>query len=175
MPKKLTYQELEERSQEFEKAEYKRQQSDLELQRRYKFEHLVSGISSKFAGIGSGRIDQVINRALSSISAFTEADRAYIFQFKKNTTRMDNTHEWCATGIEPQIENLKDMSVEEELPWFAEHIRRGDIFHVPDVSALPPEARMEREHFEAQNIQSLIVVAMETKKGDIWGHILNSE
>ena len=75
---------------------------------------------------------------------------------------MDNTHEWCSKGVTPQIENLKDIPVDEELPWFAEHIRRRDIFHVPDVAALPPEAQLEREHFEAQNIQSRIVVPMET-------------
>jgi len=164
MPKKLTYEELENRIQELEKAQDKRQQTELELQRRYRFEHLVSEISSEFAGIGSGSIDQIINRALSSISVFTEADRAYIFQFKNDTKRMDNTHEWCVAGVEPQIEHLKDISVDEELPWFAAHIKRREIFLVPDVAALPPEARLEREHFEAQNIQSLIVVPMETKK-----------
>lgn len=164
MPDKITYEELEKKIQELEMAEYRHQQTLLQLQRRYKFEHVVSEISSEFARIDGRGIDQLINRALSSISAFTEADRAYIFQFKNDTSKMDNTHEWCAAEIEPQIENLKDISIDTELPWFAEHIRRRKIFHVPDVAALPPEARLEQEHFQAQNIQSLIAVPMETKE-----------
>lgn len=170
MPKQFTYEELEKRIQELEESEYKKQQTDLELQRRYKFERLVSEISSEFARIGSRSINQAINRALSSIGAFTEADRSYIFQFKNDTARMCNTHEWCAAGVRPQVEDLKNISVDEELPWFAEHIRRCDIFHVLDVAALPPEARLEREHFEAQHIQSLIVVPMETK-GNLTGFL----
>ncbi len=164
MPEKLTHEELEKRIQELKKSEYKRRQIYLELQRRHKFERLVSEISSEFARIDSGSIDQVIDRALSSIGAFTKADRAYIFQFKEGSRRMKNTHEWCAEGIEPQIENLKNISIDEELPWFEECIRRRDVFHVPDVTALPPEGWLEREHFEAQNIRSLFVVPMETKE-----------
>ena len=162
MQKKPTYEELEQKIQELEKAGYKREQFDLELQRRLEFERIFSEISSELAVIGSEGIDQAIDRALSSISAFTKADRAYLFQFKNGMRRMDNTHEWCSEGVEPQIENLKDVVVDEELPWFAEHIRRRDIFQVPDVAALPSEAQLEREHLEAQNIQSLIVVPIET-------------
>lgn len=162
MSEKPTYEDLERRIQELEKAEYKRIQTDSELEHRLEFERIVSEISSELAAIGSEGIDQTIDRALSSIGAFTEADRAYLFQFKNDTTRMENTHEWCHEGVEPQIENLKNISMDDELPWFAEHIRRRDIFHVRDVAVLPPEAQLEREHFETQNIKSLIVVPMET-------------
>jgi len=164
MHSKPTYEELLIKIQELEKLEYKRNQTALELKHRYKFEKIIAEISSEFVGIRTESIDKVIDRALSLIGTFTEADRAYIFQFKNDTMLVDNTHEWCAVGVEPQIENIKDIPVGEELPWFAGHIRRRNTFHVPDVAALPPEARLEREHFEAQNIQSLIVVPMEMKE-----------
>ena len=44
--------------------------------------------------------------------------------------------------------NLKAISVDEEIPWFAEKIKKFEVFHVPQVAELPPEARAERKHFE---------------------------
>ena len=160
MPQKPTYEELEIRIKELEEAEYRRKQSDLELQRRLEFEHIVSRISSEFAGIGSENIDPAMDRALASIGAFTEADRAYIFQYKNDTTMADNTHEWCAAGIEPQIEKLKNIPINQEYPWFSEHMQRQAIFHIPDVTLLPPEARLERENFQSLDLKSLIIVPM---------------
>ncbi|MCF8127317.1 MAG: PAS domain S-box protein [Deltaproteobacteria bacterium] len=165
MAEKPTYEELEERIQELEKAEQKREQTELALQRRLAFEQLVKEISSEFARIrSSSSIDSAIDRALSSVGTFTGADRAYIFSFRNDDTRVDNTHEWCAEGIEPQIDHLKGIQIDERLPWFSKHIRNHEVFHVPDVGALPHDALLERKHFEAQNIQSLIVVPMETKE-----------
>jgi transcriptional regulator with GAF, ATPase, and Fis domain len=158
MAEKPTYEEL-------EKVEQKREQTELALQRRLAFEQLVKEISSEFAGIGDGSsIDSAIDRALSSVGTFTGTDRAYIFRFRNGDTRVDNTHEWCAESIEPQIGNLKDILIDEQLPWFSKQIRNHEVFHVPNVSTLPHDALLERKHFEEQNIQSLIVVPMEIKE-----------
>jgi two-component system, cell cycle sensor histidine kinase and response regulator CckA len=158
MPEEQTH----EKSKKLKSDEYERDRTRSTLQHRLDFEQLIAKISSEFAGIGGDSIDPAIDRALSSIGTFTGADRAYIFQFKNGGTRAENTHEWCAESVEPQIEKLKDIRIDEELPWFTKHIRKREVFHVPDVAALPPEALLERHHFEDQQIQSLIVVPMET-------------
>jgi PAS domain S-box-containing protein len=72
---------------------------------------------------------------------------------------MNNTHEWCAEGIEPQIQNLEELP-SDSLPWFMELVRRLEVFHVPRVADMPSKAKAEKEHFQAQGIQSLIVVPM---------------
>ena len=130
------------------------------LVRRSRFERLVGEISSEFLGMTSDRIDGGIERALAAIGAFSGADRAYVFLLRDNGALADNTHEWCADGIEPQIETLKDIPLHEVLPWFAEHIETRRVFHAPKVAELPSEAHPEREYFEALNIRSLIVVPM---------------
>ena len=162
MPEKPTHEALEKKIQELEKNAGVLQETESGVKYRLAFEQLIAEISSELAGARNEDIDSVINSGLASIGAFTMADRAYIFQFKENTNKVDNTYEWCADGIEPQIEILKDISIDEELPWFAEQIRHQQRFHVSDVATLPPAARLEREHFEAQGIQSLIVVPIKT-------------
>ena len=139
-----------------------RKRMESALTRRIDFEQIMSRISSDLAGAGSENVDTVINKTLAQVGTFTKADRAYVFQFQDDPALMDNTHEWCAGGIEPQIQNLKNINLDDNLPWFAERIRTCETFYAPDVGALPPEARRERLHFEAQGIQSLIVVPIET-------------
>ncbi len=133
------------------------------LVRRSRFERLVGEISSEFLGLTSDRIDGGIERALAAIGTFSGADRAYVFLLRDDGALAENTHEWCAEGIEPQSETLKDIPLHEELPWFAEHIERRQVFHVPKVGELPSEAHPERKYFKALDIRSLIVVPMFSK------------
>jgi PAS domain S-box-containing protein len=132
-----------------------------ELSRRLEFERLVSQISSGLAGLHSKKeIDVHINNALASVGKFSGADRAYVFRYSNEGKIADNTHEWCNDGIQPEIENLKGIYMEEKIPWFLEHMKKKDVFYVPDVSDMPPEAHLEQQHYKSQGIKSIIVVPM---------------
>jgi PAS domain S-box-containing protein len=72
---------------------------------------------------------------------------------------MDNTHEWCATGIKPQIENLKDLSVD-AFPSWMEKLRRFESIYIPSVDELPAEADPEKAILESQDIKSLIALPL---------------
>ncbi len=117
----------------------------------------VADIASRFVNIGSYRIDDEIISALESIGAIVKADRAYVFLFFDNLKKMRNTHEWCAEGIQPQIQNLQEIDIYKELPWLAEKILRQETINIPHVEKLPPEAKKEKEHFIQQSIVSLAV------------------
>ncbi len=130
------------------------------LRYRIAFERLVMKLSTNFINLPFGDIDDGINRALQEIGEFAGVDRSYIFLFDENGKLIDNTHEWCAPGIEPQIRKLKNIVVDEALPWFSRRVKNLEIVHVPIVEDLPPEASAERKEFERQSIQSLICVPM---------------
>jgi two-component sensor histidine kinase len=70
---------------------------------------------------------------------------------------MNNTHEWCAEGVEPHIERLQRQPVE-EFGYSMQWLKQGEVFHVPDVAELPPEAGRERKEFEIEGIRTLINV-----------------
>lgn len=137
-----------------------KKRAEEELARHMEFERLIGKISSDLLKLRLKDLDKGIENALASIGSFAGVDRAYVFLFHKDDDLADNTHEWCAEGIVPQIENLKGISVGEELPWFDKHIQMRDVFKIEDISAMPQEAMAEREHFAAQGIQSIIVVPM---------------
>lgn len=135
-----------------------RKQTVEELRRREAFERIVAQVSSALVDVG--KLDEGINHALDAIGRFCTVDRAYVFLIRADGRTIDNTHEWCAEGIEPRIGNLQGIVVADELPWFWRHMQDRKTFHVTAVRDLPPEACLEKKHFEAQDIQALIVVPM---------------
>ena len=129
------------------------------LQRRSAFENLVTAISTRFINLGSEEIDDGITQALRQIGEFTAVDRSYVFLFSEDRARFGCSHEWNAPGIQPQIDGLQDLPVE-EWKWSNAQILDGQVLHIPRVADLPAEAAAERREFERQGIQSLIVVPM---------------
>lgn len=129
-----------------------------ELIERLSYERTISKISSLFVHL-SDHIDFEISEGLKELAISTKASRAYIFLFLDGELTMDNTHEWCAPGVEPQIDNLKGLPTE-MFPWWMEKIKANEIIHIESVKDMPPEAIAEKEILEAQMIQSVIVLPL---------------
>jgi len=138
-----------------------RKRAEENLKYRMEFEQLITIVSKSF--IDPGNVHEKINGALKAIGKFANVDRAYVFQLSDDGRTADNTHEWCAEGIKPQIKNLKGIAMDEELPWFWEKMKAKETFYVPAVAELRPEAQLEKKHFEMQDIQALVVVPMLSK------------
>nr|WP_320006518.1 ATP-binding protein [Maridesulfovibrio sp.] len=137
----------------------KRKEAEASLDRRIVFENLVSNVASGFLNVSGDHLDAGLNSALEAICRFTKVDRAYIFLMRKNSSICDNTHEWCAENIEPQIHNSQniDLNDPETMLWGKLCVR--EPYHVPDVSALP-DSLPDKEIFESQNIRSILIEPM---------------
>ncbi|MDD5420341.1 MAG: PAS domain-containing protein, partial [Methanomicrobiaceae archaeon] len=104
-----------------------------------------------------------VNASLRDIGILSGASRAYLFLMRDGEPVLDNTHEWCADGVSPQIENLQNQP-DDMAPWWMGKLRRGEIIHIADVTLLPLEARAEKEFLQAQEIRSLIVLPLHLKR-----------
>lgn len=129
------------------------------LEKRLAFERLITGISTEFINLAPDEIDAGIQGALQSIGEFAHVDRSSVFLISSDGATMDKTHEWCAAGIESFIADLKGIPLE-TFPWLIEQLKRLEVVHVPSLSTLPAEAGAEKQEFEQQRIQSLIIVPM---------------
>ncbi len=124
---------------------------------RLKFEKTISSVSSRFVGISD--INDAITDTLEDIGKLSGASRAYLFLFNEDGITMDNTHEWCAEGVNPQIENLQNCPMD-MAPWWMKKLRNNETIHITDVSKLPMDAQTEREILEKQDIKSLLVLPL---------------
>jgi PAS domain S-box-containing protein len=125
------------------------------------FERLVTDLSNQFITMPYDAIDSMVNNTLLRIGEFVRADRSYIFLFRDDHLLMDNTHEWCREGIEPQIELLKGIPTD-LFPWWMERVHHNEVIHLPRVADMPKVASAEKEILESQDIQSLIVIPLTT-------------
>lgn len=136
-----------------------RKRAEEKLKNRLEFENLISNISSNFINLHSDILDSAINEALGKIGRFASVDRSYLFLFSEDGSYMDNTHEWCAEGIEPQIDNLKELPVT-LFPWWMAKLNNFETIHIPRVADLSDEANAEKEILESQDIKSVVVIPM---------------
>lgn len=157
---KLANQELEHEIQE-------RSRIETALRYRIEIENLVTNLSTQFINLGPKSLDAEINRALEAIGTFGSVARSYVFIIEDDGKTMNNTHEWCQTGIEPQITRLQGLRMH-DLPWFAERLTSGPFFQISSVANLPPEASAEKQLFQRQQIQSLVIVPM-VLRGKLFG------
>ena len=136
-----------------------KKQTEEQLYHQIAFDNLITAISTHFINLPPEEVDAGINRALGELGQFAEVDRSYVFLFSADGQVMDNTHEWCADGIESQIEHMQAIPAD-ELPWSSKILQEGEVLHIPRVIDLPEEAAAEKIEFQHQRIQSLIAVPM---------------
>ena len=134
-----------------------RQKAEDELRLQSDLQRLLVDISSTYINLSMEELDAAIQGSLERLGRFFGADRAYLFDYDDPAGLCRNTHEWCAEGIQPQIESLKVLP-EKAIEFAAQRHRRGETIHIPDVAAMPPG--WGRELLEPQGIQSLLTVPL---------------
>lgn len=118
---------------------------------------MLMRMASAFINIPLEKVSGDIQTALTDIGAFVEADRAYIFDYNHERKVCSNTHEYCAEGISPEIDNLQDVPFDLIPDWCNEHFA-GRLIYIPVVENLP-EGNL-RDLLAAQSIRSLISIPM---------------
>lgn len=127
---------------------HERRKAEEALKERLALEDLIAAIATDFVRPRAEQVDPHINQALAALGAFAQVDRSYVFVFSLDGTRMSCTHEWVAEGIHQEIENLRDLSVD-DFPWWMEQLRAQENIYIPCVDALPSDAVAEKEILQA--------------------------
>ena len=108
------------------------------------------------------QLDDMTPSILKSVGKYTAADRAYIFEWNSEKKEsFKNTFEWCASGIEPQIQNLQEVPVCLMQNWVETFIQKKNII-IHDLEEIAEETPQEYEILKPQNIHSLIAVPIYT-------------
>lgn len=102
-------------------------------------------------------VDVAIHNTLQVMGEYLCSERTYIFEIYGSL--MDNTFEWCAPGVGPQIDNLKDVPVTEVRRWM-DFFEKGESVIIDDLEDIRESDRMEYERLCPQNIHSLVTVPL---------------
>jgi len=140
-----------------------RKEVEEKLNKLLALQNLLTHLATEFINIPVEDSDKAVNRLLSVVGEGNEIDRVYIFEYDFVQNTMSETHEWCATGISPEIEKLQQIPTD-LLPSWVEAHKLGDMLAIQDVSKLD-KSDPQYKILEPQGIKTLITIPL----------ILNSE
>lgn len=113
-------------------------------------------------------ISEAISTILEIVGNYFNVSRCYIFENIEDGQYCSNTFEWCKAGVEPQIENLRRVSYEEDLGGnYHENFDENNLFYCPDISVLP---KPQQNILAPQGILSMLQCAI-TDNGEFKGFV----
>jgi len=121
------------------------------MERLLRFEEVNREIIRLFLQLEN--LDDAVNEVLAMTGHLLDVSRVYIFRFRENARILDNTHEWCAFGVTPEIENLQGLPFDMILPSFFPLIAENDLIAPTHISELPDDLQ---GMLEPQDIQSIL-------------------
>ncbi|MBR4529947.1 MAG: diguanylate cyclase [Lachnospiraceae bacterium] len=96
-----------------------------------------------------------IGKVMEYLCTELHADRAYIFEEMPDKT-FDNTYEYCAEGVTPQIDNLKGLPYEGVVDvWYNEYKKGGHIL-IYDLEKYRAVSKEMYEVLKPQGIRTLV-------------------
>lgn len=131
-------------------------EAERKLKAQSELMELLVFTSTSFINIPADKLHETINLSLKNLGEFVKADRMYVFDYDWEKQICTNTYEWCAEGIEPQIDLLKDVPLEGLEDWTENH-KKGESVYVENVSYLDENATL-RQILEPQGIISLLAM-----------------
>ncbi len=99
--------------------------------------------------------DDKIDKVLEYLCTELHADRAYIFEDMGDGT-FDNTYEYCAEGVTPEIDNLKGLQYTGVIDTWYEEYKRGGHVLIYDLEKYREVSENMYEVLKPQGIKTLV-------------------
>lgn len=102
--------------------------------------------------------DRSLNVLLEYMGKALNGERTYIFE-KNERGGDDNTYEWTAAGITPEINNLKNLPPEICANWYRNFSENKNIV-IEDLEDIKDSDPLQYANLKRQDIHSLVVVPL---------------
>ncbi len=137
-----------------------------ELQRRLTIEETITFISGCFVGVAD--LDRAITRSLERMGRVCGATHVHVFLYRERGERSDNTHEWCADGVAPQMHELQDLTSSTR-PWLRDRLERGEIVQIGDSSQAEEGGPSDRERrlLRDHDVRSLLATHLKAGRSQL--------
>ncbi|MEG0377217.1 MAG: EAL domain-containing protein [Eubacterium sp.] len=104
-------------------------------------------------------MDKAIDSVLMAIGQFYSSDRAYIFELTSDRQHVNNTYEWCAEGIIPEIDVLQNVEFEVVTQWF-NYFNQDKVVSIQNIEDIKYDDPLVYKTLKPQKINSVIVVPL---------------
>jgi signal transduction histidine kinase len=129
-----------------------------QLEERIRFERLLADLSADFVHVAADSVDDRIEQVLERLVHFLGVERSSFGQITEDRKATLITHSFVVPGYPP----LPPLILNEDLPWYAERVRRGELMRFERLPVdLPAEAVEERAHVIKSGMKSHLVIPLE--------------
>ena len=106
--------------------------------------------------------DEQINEFIRFFGRHIGSDRIYIFEDCKERHGTDNTYEWCAQGVIPEIDRLQNVDMD-IIKWWYDTFSKGESIIITDIEDIKEEHRMSYDMLKVQNVRNVVVCPLRYK------------
>ena len=123
------------------------------------FQNVLMSIATRFINVQEEYAKEAIEESLSLAGELIHADRIYVFDYDFTKRVMKNTYEWCSSEVQPQIEELQAVPMDEFLEnWVYPH-QRGETVFFPIVEELDHDSAIY-QILHMQDIKSVLTIPL---------------
>ncbi len=133
------------------------------------FQKMVSDVLFEFLNIDQENFDEKANYLLEKIGRFFNVDRTYLFTVNHNDETLTYSNEWCNSGINKSVSNLREIPLD-AFPWWIDQINKNNLVYIEDIDSMAEEASAERKKLFNEGIKSLVAVPV-MGAGKVYGVI----
>ena len=106
--------------------------------------------------------DEQINEFIRFFGRHIGSDRIYIFEDCKERHGTDNTYEWCAQGVIPEIDRLQNVDMD-VIKWWYDTFSKDESIIITDIEDIKEEHRVSYDMLKAQNVRNVVVCPLRYK------------
>ena len=97
--------------------------------------------------------EKSMNHALEELSRYIYPDRLYVLETDGITC--SNTFEWCAPGVQPEIDTLQNLRYDEYLGAWEKYLKKSSDVVISDIEELKADDLVDYENLKRQGIRCL--------------------
>ncbi len=142
----------------------RRRKVEESLIERLTFETLLSDLSTTFVNLPEENVASNIAESLGKMGALLQMNRITLYEFSQDRTELTIDFAWSGK----QTPSVHTVLKSDQLPWWTDHILRGEVLVTSDVSTLPDEASLEKEYLRTRDVQSGASIPLEVG-GEVFG------
>lgn len=106
--------------------------------------------------------DEQINEFIRFFGKHIGSDRFYIFEDDMKNHATDNTYEWCAPSVTPQINELQQVDMD-IIKWWYDSFDKGENVVITDLEKIKEEHPISYDILAMQNVENLAVSPLRYK------------
>ena len=150
--------------------EPRRHRVETELERRLKYQNLVSNLSAKFVNLAPREVDLEIKKGLEQVGEFFELERCTFAEVQPGGKSYQILHCWVKSGLFTPL----DPGTHQFMPMLTERIRGGVPYRFRGREEIPGNWVHEKRFAQVEEIQAGLMVPLKVGGSFLGAFLIDS-